>query len=230
MEENTYIIVEGLNSIKDKLNHIDISGIVMYDPECIVGEKQFYESVFYSNIHPQEAVSFTDKMQLITKSIKLITDRTELDYLLGEIKDIKLLAKKSHDTYSYSFFFDIFLLACKIETYINEQINVVNRQVVKAPISIDQYIKLKEYMNIDLTYEVLLYAIENKKLPDGVKRSPWKSAVEAIRFGTIFNLKVSQLRKIFFVYTKDKSIREIKDNDKSPTDYSKLTEIFTTKK
>ena len=89
--------MEGLNSIKDKLNHIDISGIVMYDPECIVGEKQFYESVFYSNIHPQEAVSFTDKMQLITKSIKLITDRTELDYLLGEIKDIKLLAKKSHD-------------------------------------------------------------------------------------------------------------------------------------
>lgn len=106
-----------LIEIKSRLEHIDTDWFLR-DPDCMFGTKPYYSSLYYFNIKPDEAPNYIERMQRISESIKPITDKLGLEYLLSEIVQIKELARISDETYHYSFFFDLYSLACAIEEYI----------------------------------------------------------------------------------------------------------------
>lgn len=109
--------------IKSKLEYTDLS-LLLRDPDFELFEtKSYYSNLYYFNIKPDEAPNYIERMQRISENIKLITDKLGLEYLLSEVVQIKELAKISDETYHYSFFFDLYSLACTIEEYMKIQKN-----------------------------------------------------------------------------------------------------------
>lgn len=110
-------IKKDLIEIKSRLNHTDLN-LFLNDPDCTFGAKPYYRSLYYLNIKPDEAPNYIERMQGISESIKLITNKLGLEYLLSEVVQIKELARISDEIFHYAFFFDLYSLACTIEEYI----------------------------------------------------------------------------------------------------------------
>ena len=208
-------IKKDLIEIKSRLNHIDLN-LFLNDPDCTFGTKPYYSSIYYLNIKPDEAHNYIERMQRISESIKLITDKLGLEYLLSEVVQIKELARISDETFHYSFFFDLYSLACKVEEYIEKQIKIPNLQQEDPILSKDQYNQLKANFIDGMDYSTLTHVMKYKQLPIGETKGEWKSKpVEAYRFANRFNIKCSEFNKCFCFTKADRKLRY---NDKPGVD------------
>jgi len=227
-------IKKDLIEIKSRLNHIDLN-LFLNDPDCTFGTKPYYSSIYYLNIKPDEAPNYIDRMQHISESIKLITDKLGLEYLLSEVAQIKELARISDETFHYSFFFDLYSLACKVEEYIEKQIKIPNLQQEDPILSKDQYNQLKANFIDGMDYRTLTHVMKYKQLPIGETKGTWKNnrPAEAARFCLLFSIKCSEWNKIFDLpggkKLEDNNFPRVRDTDSETPTYKmigKLCEIF----
>lgn len=227
-------IKKNLMGIKSKLEYTDLS-LFWDDPDCIFGTKPYYSSRYYFNIEPDEAPNYIERMQRISESIKLITDKLGLGYLLSEVAQIKELARRSDETFHYSFFFELYSLACKVEEYIEKQIKIPNLQQEDPILSKDQYNQLKASFIDDMDYSTLTHVMKYKQLPIGETKGTWKnkSLAEAARFCLLFGIKCSEWNKMFDLprgrKLEDNNFPRVRDTDSEAPTYKmigKLCEIF----
>lgn len=144
-------IKKDLMGIKSKLEYTDLS-LFLNDPDCIFGTKPYYSSRYYFNIKPDEAPNYIERMQRISESIKLITDKLGLGYLLSEVALIKDLAQKSDETYHYPYFFDLYSIACTIEESIKTQINDDNSKTEE----LDRFSKIMDINKTKALYKLMI--------------------------------------------------------------------------
>lgn len=227
-------IKKDLMGIKSKLEYTDLS-LFLNDPDCIFGTKPYYSSRYYFNIKPDEAPNYIERMQRISESIKLITDKLGLGYLLSEVAQIKELARRSDETFHYSFFFELYSLACKVEEYIEKQIKIPNLQQEDPILSKDQYNQLKASFIDDMDYSTLTHVMKYKQLPIGETKGTWKnnSLAEAARFCLLFGIKCSEWNKMFDLprgrKLEDNNFPRVRDTDSETPTYKmigKLCAIF----
>jgi hypothetical protein len=109
---------------------------------------------------------------------------------------------------------------------IKDFMKTYHKKLYDTPITNDIFDKLyNEYFDID--YNTLCYFINNKKLPDGKDKYLWKGkAVDAVRFGDYFKIKISEMNRAFYIETTKGNKRELKNNDRKNTTSSKLTDIL----